>query len=77
MTCLEDAHVRHILPLMTQPFDFRGSRTLVPRWEELLIFKESFSYLSSSQAAARGGGGKRTGATREREKLGLFFLVQV
>ena len=45
VTCLQDANVKQILPLLTQPFVFKNSRTLVPRWEELLLFNESFSYL--------------------------------
>ena len=75
VTCYEESNVRHILPLMTQPFLFRKSPTLVPRWEELLLFNESFGYLSCQGGrATRGANNKR--ATREREKLGLFFLVQ-
>ncbi len=80
VTCYEEANVRHILPLMTQPFMFRKSPTLVPRWEELLLFNESFSYLSGQQQRQQqqhgATSGRRKGATREREKLGLFFLVQ-
>jgi len=87
VTCYEEGNVGHILPLMTQPFVFRVSRTLVPRWEELLIFNESFHYLAHpSEAGADDDGGKdgdtmnqtRMATTRRhvRESLGLFFLVQ-
>ncbi len=82
VTCYGDTNVRHIMPLMTQPFKFRNSGTLVPRWEELLIFNESFDYLSSAQQTSSGGGRddrtrtRATTATQGREKLGLFFLVQ-
>ena len=78
-----DSNVTHILPLMTQPFNFRygystfltkimpssvpfyslprSSRTLLPHWEELIIFNEKFSYLRH----------------RLGDSLGIFFLVQV
>nr|XP_018908225.1 PREDICTED: jouberin-like isoform X1 [Bemisia tabaci] len=30
-----------ILPLMTQPFDFYNKKSIVPKWEELLLFNEA------------------------------------
>ena len=64
VTCLHEGSngdgVTHILPLMTQPFVFRAMRTLVPRWEELLIFNESFDHVRESQG----------------DDLAIFFLVQ-
>lgn len=47
VTCYEESNVKHIMPLMTQPFVFRHSRTLVPRWEELLLFNEDFQHFAS------------------------------
>lgn len=32
---------------MTQPFDFRKQKSIVPRWEELLVFNDSFDYFMS------------------------------
>nr|CAD7394410.1 unnamed protein product [Timema cristinae] len=37
--------VEHILPLMTEIFDFRERRCLIPFWEELLVFNEDIEYL--------------------------------
>ncbi|XP_063040333.1 jouberin isoform X2 [Engraulis encrasicolus] len=52
----EDAHrpvssfyerdsVDHILPIMTQPFDFKKRKSTVPEWEEQIVFNERFGYL--------------------------------
>ncbi|XP_023336520.1 jouberin [Eurytemora carolleeae] len=38
----EDEKVSRILPLMTQPFDFRLKRDILPKWEELLLFNDDF-----------------------------------
>ncbi|CAH1775536.1 unnamed protein product, partial [Owenia fusiformis] len=37
-------NVKHILPVMTQPFDFKKKRSTIPVWEELVIFNENFNY---------------------------------
>ena len=42
-------------------FISRTSRTLLPHWEELIIFNEKFSYLRH----------------RLGDSLGIFFLIQV
>lgn len=34
----------HILPVMTQPFDFRRRKSVVPEWEEQILFNERFSH---------------------------------
>ena len=31
-----------ILPLMTQPFDYKQRQSILPKWEELLLFNENF-----------------------------------
>ncbi|XP_046857215.1 jouberin-like [Xenia sp. Carnegie-2017] len=36
--------VDYILPLMTQPFDFKQRKSLVPCWEDVLIINEIYSY---------------------------------
>ncbi|CAB4020711.1 jouberin isoform X1 [Paramuricea clavata] len=36
--------VDHILPLMTQPFDFKQQKSLIPSWEDVLIINEIYSY---------------------------------
>ena len=35
----EGEHVSHIVQLMTQPYDFKRKKSIVPRWEELLLAK--------------------------------------
>ncbi|XP_071116994.1 jouberin-like [Haliotis cracherodii] len=37
--------VNHILPIMTQPFDFKQRKSTLPVWEELLVFNENFNYI--------------------------------
>nr|CAD7588533.1 unnamed protein product [Timema genevievae] len=37
--------VEHILPLMTEIFDFRERQCIIPFWEELLVFNEDIEYL--------------------------------
>jgi jouberin len=41
----EGEHVSHIVQLMTQPYDFKQKRSIIPRWEELLLFNENPEYL--------------------------------
>ncbi|CAI9743200.1 jouberin-like isoform X2 [Octopus vulgaris] len=36
--------VAHILPMMTQPFDFKQRKSTLPVWEELLLFNENYNY---------------------------------
>ncbi|KAM4624936.1 jouberin [Polymixia lowei] len=40
----EQENVDHILPIMTQPFDFKKKKSTVPDWEEQIIFNERFGY---------------------------------
>ncbi|XP_030345631.1 jouberin isoform X2 [Strigops habroptila] len=40
----EQEQIDHILPIMTQPYNFRQSKSTVPEWEEQVIFNERFSY---------------------------------
>uniref|UniRef100_A0A8D2MRW1 Jouberin n=1 Tax=Zonotrichia albicollis TaxID=44394 RepID=A0A8D2MRW1_ZONAL len=40
----EQGEIEHILPIMTQPCDFRKSKSTVPEWEEQVIFNERFTY---------------------------------
>ncbi|KAK4825282.1 hypothetical protein QYF61_026083 [Mycteria americana] len=40
----EQEQVEHVLPIMTQPYDFRQSKSAVPEWEEQVIFNERFGY---------------------------------
>ncbi|KAM9842896.1 jouberin-like [Aulostomus maculatus] len=37
-------NVDHILPLMTQPFDFKKNKSIIPEWQEQVIFNERFGY---------------------------------
>ncbi|XP_065062280.1 jouberin-like [Rhopilema esculentum] len=36
--------VDYIMPMMTQPFDFRKKKSMLPCWEETLIYNEIYSY---------------------------------
>ncbi|XP_021396327.2 jouberin isoform X2 [Lonchura striata] len=40
----EQGEIEHILPVMTQPCDFRKSKSTIPEWEEQVIFNERFTY---------------------------------
>ncbi|XP_060095853.1 jouberin [Heteronotia binoei] len=40
----EQEQVGHILPIMTQPYDFRRFKSTLPQWEEQIIFNERFNY---------------------------------
>ncbi|XP_010963915.1 jouberin isoform X4 [Camelus ferus] len=35
----------YILPIMTQPYDFKQLKSRLPEWEEQIIFNENFPYL--------------------------------
>uniref|UniRef100_A0A674DNS9 Jouberin n=1 Tax=Salmo trutta TaxID=8032 RepID=A0A674DNS9_SALTR len=40
----EQESVEHILPIITQPFDFKKNKSTVPEWDEQIIFNERFGY---------------------------------
>ncbi|XP_072768019.1 jouberin isoform X2 [Nerophis lumbriciformis] len=40
----EQDRVDHILPIMTQPFDFKKNKSVVPEWQEQIIFNEPFRH---------------------------------
>uniref|UniRef100_A0A1A8MVS4 Abelson helper integration site 1 n=1 Tax=Nothobranchius pienaari TaxID=704102 RepID=A0A1A8MVS4_9TELE len=40
----EGQNVDHILPIMTQPFDFKKNKSIIPEWQEQIIFNERFGY---------------------------------
>ncbi|XP_041044678.1 jouberin isoform X2 [Carcharodon carcharias] len=40
----EQENLEHILPIMTQPYDFRKKKSPIPAWEEQIIFNERFGY---------------------------------
>ncbi|XP_072221649.1 jouberin isoform X2 [Leuresthes tenuis] len=40
----EGENVDHILPIMTQPFDFKKNKSIIPEWQEQIIFNERFGY---------------------------------
>ncbi|XP_066915378.1 jouberin-like [Clytia hemisphaerica] len=40
----ENENIDYVLPMMTQPFDFKKRRTLTPAWEETIIYNERYSY---------------------------------
>ncbi|XP_028633192.1 jouberin isoform X1 [Grammomys surdaster] len=41
----EKDSVDYILPIMTQPYDFKKLKSRLPEWEEQVIFNENFPYL--------------------------------
>lgn len=41
----EKETVDYILPIMTQPYDFKQLKSRLPEWEEQIIFNENFPYL--------------------------------
>ncbi|KAM3871163.1 jouberin [Diretmus argenteus] len=45
----EQENVDHILPIMTQPFDFKKNKLTIPEWEEQIIFNERFGYFIHDQ----------------------------
>lgn len=40
----EQENVDHILPIMTQPFDFKKNKSIIPEWQEQIIFNERFAH---------------------------------
>lgn len=59
----EQEQTEHILPITTQPYDFRQLKSTVPEWEELVIFNEHFSYFIQN--------------TEESPRVILFFEVRL
>nr|XP_010299598.1 PREDICTED: jouberin [Balearica regulorum gibbericeps] len=57
----EQEQIEHVLPIMTQPYDFRQSKSTVPEWEEQVIFNERFSYFIQN--------------TEESPRVILFFEI--
>ncbi|XP_028907997.1 jouberin isoform X2 [Ornithorhynchus anatinus] len=40
----EQEGVEHILPIMTQPYDFKYFKSRLPEWEEQIVFNERLNY---------------------------------
>ncbi|KAJ4921303.1 hypothetical protein JOQ06_000783 [Pogonophryne albipinna] len=40
----EQQNVEHVLPIITQPFDFKKNKSIIPEWREQIIFNERFGY---------------------------------
>ncbi|XP_049595623.1 jouberin [Syngnathus scovelli] len=57
----EQDTVDHILPIMTQPFDFKKNKSVIPEWKEQIIFNEPFSHF--------------VGRDPESPKVVLFFEI--
>ncbi|XP_053237957.1 jouberin isoform X1 [Podarcis raffonei] len=57
----EQEKVGHILPIMTQPYDFKQFKSTLPEWEELIIFNERFNYFLQD--------------TEESPRIILFFEI--
>lgn len=58
----EHENVDHILPIMSQPFDFKKNKSVVPEWQEQIIFNERFGYFVEQ--------------SDDRPKVLLFFEVR-
>ncbi|XP_061846769.1 jouberin isoform X1 [Colius striatus] len=61
VSAYEQEQIEHILPITTQPYDFRQSKSTVPEWEEQIIFNERFSYFTQN--------------TEESPRVILFFEI--
>ncbi|XP_021176678.2 jouberin isoform X2 [Fundulus heteroclitus] len=48
----ESENVDHILPIMTQPFDFKKNKSIIPEWQEQILFNERFGYFVQQTDAA-------------------------
>ena len=48
-TVNRDETLTSILPMMTQAFDFKEMRTVIPWWDEMLVFNENFNGLVQEQ----------------------------
>ncbi|XP_075001991.1 jouberin isoform X7 [Calonectris borealis] len=59
----EQEQIEHVLPIMTQPYDFRQSKSTVPEWEEQVIFNECFHYFIQN--------------TEESPRVILFFEINL
>lgn len=59
----EQENVDHVLPIMTQPYDFKKNKSVVPEWQEQIIFNERFGYFVQQHD--------------EGPKVILFFEVRV
>ncbi|NXC42612.1 AHI1 protein, partial [Penelope pileata] len=57
----EEEQIEHVLPIMTQPYDFRQFKSTVPEWEEQIIFNERFNYFIQN--------------TEESPRVILFFEI--
>ena len=44
--------IKHIMPIMSQPFQVDKQKSLLPQWEELLEFNENYNYITDMQNAA-------------------------
>ncbi|XP_023210818.1 jouberin-like [Centruroides sculpturatus] len=46
----QNNNIEHIIPMMTQPYDLKEKKYLMPLWEELLIFNEDFNYFINKES---------------------------
>ncbi|XP_076440565.1 jouberin-like [Babylonia areolata] len=49
---MHNENMEQVLPIMTQPFDFKQKRSTIPMWEELMVFNENFNYFIQSSPKA-------------------------
>lgn len=57
----EQENIDHIIPIMTQPFDFKKNKSVLPEWQEQIIFNERFGYFVEQN--------------EERPRVLLFFEI--
>ncbi|XP_072046186.1 jouberin-like [Amphiura filiformis] len=46
---IKNDKVDYIMPVLTQPFDFKKRKSMIPSWEEQLLYNESYLYLTRKQ----------------------------
>lgn len=39
-----NSNTDYIMPVLTTPFDFKANKSLVPKWDEILLFNESYEH---------------------------------
>lgn len=72
----ETKELTNVLPIMTQPFDFRQNQSFLPRWEETLIFNESFQSLISNRESPEGEEQPTSSASVAVTPI-VFFVVRI
>ncbi|XP_074640564.1 jouberin-like isoform X2 [Tubulanus polymorphus] len=46
----QNDHVNFVLPMMSQPYDFKKHQSTIPVWEELILFNENYNYFLNEES---------------------------